>query len=390
MKFTKSQFTIVLGAACLFAALPMRAFAQQDAMDVLLGTNRVGAAHVDTNADSPTLAAKEPAAAWDELQAAAAHRPTPPDEWLLKEPTPEEETKFLLPHALILANKAVDFYTRFPANTNEVSAKLMEFGIVTWAVDHGATNQQGRFDSVKQLVLSDTNLSEDDHFEIRNEDVRRSVHAKEAEGDMAMLAEFEKGTRMIQKEFPKRPDSVVMLLQLAENSDPDKSRTLLKEIATNDVPTELKEAASGLQKQLDRVGNPFTLQFTAVDGREVDLAKLHGKVVLVNFWATASEASVDLLSELKESYEKRHEKGLEVVGINMDEEKENLTNFVAMEKISWPQFFDGLNIKTKFAVQYGVKEDDLPAAWLLDKKGNLRYINAGFDMNRKIDSLLAE
>jgi peroxiredoxin len=390
MKFTKLQFTAVLGTVYFFMALPVRVFAQQDAMDVLLGTNRVSAPHVDTNADSPTLAAKDAGGAWDELQAAAAHRPSPPDEWLLKEPTPEEETKFLMPHALILASKAVDFYTRFPADTNEVAAKLMEFGIVTWAVDHGATNQQARFDSVEKLVLSDTNLSEDDRFEIRNEDVRRSVHAKEADGDSAMLAEFEKGARMIQKEFPKRPDFVVMLLQLAENSDPDKSRALLKEIATNDAPAELKEATTNMQTQLDRVGSPFTLQFKAVDGREVDLAKMQGKVVLVTFWATGSEPSVDLLGEIKESYDKRHEKGLEVVGINMDEDKENLTNFLASQQITWPQFFDGLNAKTKFAVQYDVKQDDLPAAWLVDKKGTLRYINAGFDMNRKIDSLLAE
>jgi peroxiredoxin len=382
MKSTKLQFTAFFGAACFLALLPVRASAQ-DAMTA--PTN-----HVDTNADLPKLAATNAAEAWDELQAAAAHRPSPPDEWQLKEPTPEEEAKFFMPHALILADKAVDFYTRFPADTNEVAARLMEFGIITWAVDHGATNQQTRFDAVQKSVLADTNLSEDDRFEIRDEDVRRAVHAKEADGDMAMLAEFEKGARMIQKEFPKRPDFLVMLLQLAENSDPDKSRDLLTEIATNDAPAELKDAATNMQKQLDRVGKPFALQFAAVDGREVDLAKMLGKVVLVNFWATSSEPSVGLLSEIKESYDKRHEKGLEVVGINMDEDKENLTNFVAAQQIPWPQFFDGLGGQTKFAVQFGVKADDLPVVWLVDKKGVLRYINAGFDMNRKIDSLLAE
>ncbi|MGA3180964.1 MAG: TlpA disulfide reductase family protein, partial [Verrucomicrobiota bacterium] len=227
-------------------------------------------------------------------------------------------------------------------------------------------------------------------FEIRDNAVRRAVNAREPEGDMAMLAEFEKGARMIEKEFPKRPDFFVMLLQVAENSDPDKSRALLKEIATNDPPAELKDAAADMQKQLDRVGTALTLKFTAVDGRQVDVAKMQGKVVLLNFWATGSEASVDLLSEIKESYDKRHGKGLEIVGINMDENKESLTNFVAAQQIAWPQFFDALNAPTNYAAQFGVKGEDLPAAWLVDKKGVLRYINAGFDMNRKIDALLAE
>jgi len=382
MKLMKPQFSTCLGTACLLAFLPISAPGQDAKTAPTNGVN--------TNLLSHLLAAREAGPAWDELQEAAAHPPSPPDEWQLKEPSPDEEARFFLPSALILADKAVDFYSRFPADTNAIAAKLMEFGIITWAVDHGATNQATRFDAVEKAVLADPKLSEDERFEIRDNAVRRAVNAREPEGDMAMLAEFEKGARMIEKEFPKRPDFFVMLLQVAENSDPDKSRALLKEIATNDPPAELKDAAADMQKQLDRVGTALTLKFTAVDGRQVDVAKMQGKVVLLNFWATGSEASVDLLPEIKESYDKRHGKGLEIVGINMDENKESLTNFVAAQQIAWPQFFDALNAPTNYAAQFGVKGEDLPAAWLVDKKGVLRYINAGFDMNRKIDALLAE
>jgi hypothetical protein len=72
----------------------------------------------------------------------------------------------------------------------------------------------------------------------------------------------------------------------------------------------------------------------------------------------------------------------------MDEEKDNVTNFVAEEKVAWPSYFDGKKMETKYAVELGVK--DLPALWLVDKKGVLRYINAGFDFNKKIERLLAE
>ena len=41
------------------------------------------------------------------------------------------------------------------------------------------------------------------------------------------------------------------------------------------------------QKKTDnRIGQPLDMKFTAVDGTKVDLAKMKGKVVLIDFWAT--------------------------------------------------------------------------------------------------------
>jgi len=340
-----------------------------------------------TNALSHTLTATNAADAWAELSA-SAKEPAPPDEWQLKEPTDDEKFHFLLPFALMLADKSKDFYARFPKDTNAFTARGREFGILTWAVDHGATNQQTRLDSAEAGMLAEPSLTEDDRFDIRQSAIHRAIHRKEAEGDAALLGEFEKGARLLQKDFPKKPEVLAMLLQVAENSDPAKARSLLQEISTNDLPPELKEAEADIKKDLDRVGAPFTLQFTAIDGRDVDVAKMQGKVVLVDFWATSSEESLGLLSDIKQSYTDFHPKGLEIVGINMDEDKESLTNLISDQKLAWPQYFDGKKNETKFAVQYGVKE--LPVLWLVDKKGVLRYVNAGFDMKAKIEKLLAE
>ena len=195
---------------------------------------------------------------------------------------------------------------------------------------------------------------------------------------------------MLQKDFPKRPEIFEMLLNLAQSSNPEKSRDLLKEIAAGDAPADLKEAAASLRKQLDKVGKPLALKFAAIDGREVDLDKMRGKVVLVDFWATSSEPSVEMLPMLKTAYENSHAKGFEIAGIDLDEDKESLTNFVAAQKVEWPQFFDGKALETKYAADFGLKERDIPALWLVDKKGVLRYINAGFDFDKKLERLLGE
>jgi len=58
--------------------------------------------------------------------------------------------------------------------------------------------------------------------------------------------------------------------------------------------------------------------------------------------------------------------------------------------VEWPQYFDGKSLESQFAAQFGLRETDIPAMWLVDKKGVLRYINAGFDFDKKIERLLAE
>jgi len=340
---------------------------------------------------SPTLAAKDAVAAWEELQAAITTRPPFPDAWALQEPSPEEQLRFLTPYALAIANKSKDFYTRFPKDTNEIDAKLSELGALSFVVEKaGATNQQARLDAVYKAILADPNLPEDDRFDLRNEAVQKAVDGKESEGDAAMLVEFEKGARSLQKEFPNRPEVMDMLMSVAQLSDPEKSREVLKEIAASSAPDEVKTAAASISNQLNRVGKPLALKYAAIDGREVDLEKMRGKVVLVDFWATDSERSLDLMASVQEAYTKFHPKGFEIAGISLDQDKESLTNFVAEEKVEWPQFFDGKSLETKFAADFGLKERDIPAMWLVDKKGVLRYINAEFDFDKKIERLLAE
>jgi thiol-disulfide isomerase/thioredoxin len=351
-----------------------------------------GMAALNTNALSHTLAAQDAGAAWDELQDAMSTRPPTPDAWQLQEPAPEEQIRFFMPYVLAIADKAKDFYSRFPKDTNAIEAKLSEYGALSLMVDQAkATNQQPRLDAALKAILADPALPEDVHFDLRQHAVEKAVRDKEAEGDAAVLVEFEKGTRALQKEFPKRPEVLDMLMYLAEISEPEKSRDVVKEVsASQDAPDEIKEAAAAMLKQLDRVGKPLALKFAAVDGREVDLDKMRGKVVLVDFWAAGSERSVDMAPAVKEAYDKFHSKGFEIAGIDLDEQKESLTNFVAEQKMPWPQYFDGKALETKFAVEFDVKDTDLPAMWLVDKKGVLRYINAGFDFEGKIGRLLGE
>ncbi len=341
-----------------------------------------------TNLLTHTLAATNAGAAWDELQT-ASRRPEPPAQWQVKEPSEKEMADFFMPFALALMDKAKDFYTRFPKDSHALEARKQEMEMTGVAVSLGATNEQARLEAAEKILLADPALAEDDRFSIRQSDIERAAQAKESEGDAAVNAELEKGIRALQKEFPKRPEVVQMLLEIADDAEGEKARTLLQEVTNSAIASdEMKQSAAGELKKLDLVGKPIDLHFTAVDGREVDMSKLKGKVVLVDFWATWCGPCVGELPHVKEAYEKNHAKGFEIVGVSLDQEKASLTEFVSGHQMEWPQYFDGQGWENKLAGQYGITS--IPAMWLIDKKGNLRDLHARADLSGKVEKLLAE
>jgi thiol-disulfide isomerase/thioredoxin len=179
-----------------------------------------------------------------------------------------------------------------------------------------------------------------------------------------------------------------MLYTVASNSEGEKARTLAADIIAGTSSEQIKAMANSLLKKLDALGKPLAIKFTAVDGREVDLAKMKDKVVLVDFWATWCGPCVAELPNVKAAYEKLHPKGFEIVGISFDQSKEKLENFVEKEKMPWPQYFDGEGWHTKIGQEFGI--NSIPAMWLVDKKGILRDMSARADLEQKVEKYLAE
>jgi thiol-disulfide isomerase/thioredoxin len=131
------------------------------------------------------------------------------------------------------------------------------------------------------------------------------------------------------------------------------------------------------------------LKFTAVDSTDVDVAKLRGKVILVDFWATWCGPCRGEIPHVVAAYNQLHTKGFEVVGISLDQNKEQLTNFTKQAGMAWPQYFDGKGWENEISSRYGIQS--IPTAWLIDKKGFVRSTNAPVDtLVGQVKALLAE
>jgi thiol-disulfide isomerase/thioredoxin len=133
---------------------------------------------------------------------------------------------------------------------------------------------------------------------------------------------------------------------------------------------------------------PLDLKFTAVDGREVDLAKLQGKVVLIDFWATWCGPCVAELPNVLKAYTELRPKGFEIIGISLDSDKSKLEAFVKERGMEWPQFFDGQGWKNEISSKYGI--NSIPAMWLVNKKGIVVSTSARGDLAENVTKLLAE
>ena len=191
-------------------------------------------------------------------------------------------------------------------------------------------------------------------------------------------------------DFPTYPSLDVMKYQVAEilnGGDPAASETLLKELAGSGEGKIADQARKELATR-DRLKSPLDLRFTAVDGAQVDISKMRGKVVLVDFWATWPGPCRTELPNILAAYKKLHEKGFEVVGISLDKSKDALLKFIAQNGMPWPEYFDGKEWENAISSSFAV--ESVPTMWLVNKKGYVVSTNARADLEGQVEKLLAE
>lgn len=119
------------------------------------------------------------------------------------------------------------------------------------------------------------------------------------------------------------------------------------------------------------VGDPVQIAFKAVDGSVVNTQALQGKLVVVDFWATWCGPCMQMVPHMVELNQKYGSKGLQIIGISLDEDRQAMINTTRQRGMVWPEYFDGAMWDNKFWKQYG--SDGIPFTLLLSTKGTVLY-----------------
>jgi len=344
----------------------------------------------------------DPTKAWAEVE--KMHETLrPPNEWRTRKPTAEQVANFqtqVRQSAFSFADKAREFIERFPTNENIGDARITVVYALTHAVAAGDTNAEAQIATFVSSVQADSSIPEDDRAGVLLYSGNLTVMKKAGmrwftEGESKFDDEFETASienmRAALKRFPTNSMIYTMLVAIAQRSTGDRQKELASEvIKAPGSPPGAKTLANHILKGTKpyEIGKPLDIRFTALDGREVDLANLKGKVVLVEFWSTTCGPCIAEMPTVKGVYEKFHNRGFEVVAISVDDKENALRRFIKEKELPWPQHFDGKGWENQFASRYGIFA--IPTMWLVDKQGNLRDTQARFDLEQRVASMLGE
>src|SRR5947208_12869411 len=116
------------------------------------------------------------------------------------------------------------------------------------------------------------------------------------------------------------------------------------------------------------VGSPAPeIALKDLQGREVKLSDLHGKVVLLNFWATWCKPCKEEMPAMQASYDKLRDQGFVVLAVNELEDIDRVIEHVRTHKHT---FLVAMDHDNRVANRYGVV--GLPASFIVDRQGIVR------------------
>jgi thiol-disulfide isomerase/thioredoxin len=345
-------------------------------------------------ATTTNLAGGDAELAWKQLQK-ALRPPVPPESWRTNSPTLEERNAYNVRNgerAGEVADMASEFYTRFPDHPKAQEARQRELEMRKTAVQLGNVKQAARLNELQDASAKDPQKEPEDSFLLRWRSIEHEAMKSGPAGSPAFLDEVQKGTLALRKEFPERSEVYDLMMQLlqirSQEGDVDKARALAQTLVESSIGEEAKEGVRQMIKKFDFFGKPLQLKFTSVDGREVDLQKMHGKVVLIDFWASWCGPCMMEMPKVKAAYEKLQPQGFEILGINLDEDKERMQRVLTTSNMTWPQSFDGKKWEGAFIKRFGITS--IPTVWLVDKRGVLRDLNARGNLVERVEKLLQE
>ena len=195
------------------------------------------------------------------------------------------------------------------------------------------------------------------------------------------LKEFSKRSQIYAVRFPdEAPRSVPLLMAAGRSCENhgqlEEAQTCYGLLASKFKGTAQGQQAEGILRRMQLKGHELDLSGPGIDGNDIVVKSMRGKMVLVVFWSSTAQPFIQQLPKILEVTAK-YKKYCTVVGVNIDTDEKAVEAFVENHHIEWQQMFfpsrtqRGWN--SPVAAYYGV--NSLPTMWLLDPNGIVAETN---------------
>ena len=234
-------------------------------------------------------------------------------------------------------------------------------------------------------------------FLVENGFSKWTVWGKEdKEGLMASLVEFFKEGEPDVYQI----DTLLTIINFLEQmQDVQFAKPMLAELtphfgsSKDEIVLQMVKKLEGMARRLDLPGKQIKLEGILLDGTKLDWKSYHGKVVLVDFWATWCGPCRQEVPNVLRLYRAYHEKGFDVVGVSLDDRREQAESYIKQYDVPWPNLFSEDEDQRKWehpmAVYYGIT--GIPMAILVDRDGKVVSLQARGEMlARELRRLLGE
>lgn len=164
-----------------------------------------------------------------------------------------------------------------------------------------------------------------------------------------------------------------------------------------DIPAERRESTEGkmiahfLEINKDpKIGEPYAdFEMPNAEGETVRLSEIKGKYTLLYFWAAHCSPSKKENPNLVQNYETFKDRGFEIVGVSIDENRDAFSGSIEEHELPWNNLMSPAGPNNDAALIYGIS--GTPDNFLIDEEGNIiaRNIRGG-ELTEKLEELLGK
>lgn len=282
-------------------------------------------------------------------------------------------------------------------NENEpISITVYKDSLGSSKVDGGDGNEV--MNKFRQLIEKSNQklqkeVEEYSQEELQSPEVQNELQQKQAEIGAENTPEFIK----IVEDYPDELPTIYVFGAVMNSGvvEEGKLQELYEGLSSN-----LKNTSVGQEigKEFERVASISKgekapeFSATSPDGEEIsleDVLEKEGKYTLVQFWAAWCPNCDDEMPNVVEVYEEYHDKGLNIIGVSVDDDKEEWVAGIEKHGMDWPQVSNLKKWEDPIAQEYNVQS--VPFNYLLDEDGKI--VDADLldeDLKNKMEELLGD